>query len=189
MLADTTAATILALIPLPVVLADTTAATVLALIPPPVVLADTTATAILAPIPDPVVLADTTAATILALRPLPVVLTDILATTILAICSPPVVLADSTAATILAPIPLPVVLAQTPFLGCGFSFALSAHNLDIWIRVISILLVAIVVHYVHAQARTTDLSHSRNGPTIVRAIFKLYEHLGTRSWRREYSCN
>ena len=152
-------------------------------------LADATTATIFASRALPVVLAETTATTILASRALPVVLAETTATTLFALRSPPVVLADANAATILTIVPLLVVRTHFPFPGRGFPFALSAaaalrHNLDIWIRVIGILFVSIIVHNVHAQqARATDLSHSRNDPTVVHAIFELHQHFGTRRHR------
>ena len=93
-------------------LADATAAALLAVGALPPVLADASAAALLAHVAPPPVLADAAAAALLAVGALPPVLADASAAALLAHVAPPPVLADASAAALPAHGALPPVLAD-----------------------------------------------------------------------------
>ena len=125
MLADATAAAVLALIPRSAMLADLAAATVLALAPLAAVLADPAPAAVLAPPPLTAVCADLTPAALLAVPFLSAVLADLGAAAVLALSPPSAMHADPAAAAVLAEAPPSAVLAD---LAAAAVFALASPS-------------------------------------------------------------
>jgi len=112
-LAQATAAAVLAPAPPPLVLAEAAAAAVTALKPQPLVLTEAAAAAVLAPVPLPLVLAETVVAAVLVRAPPPPVFAEVAAAAVMVLSPPPLVLTEDVAAAVLAPAPPPLVLAET----------------------------------------------------------------------------
>ena len=111
-LAQATAAAVLAPAPPPLVLAEAAAAAVTALKPQPLVLTEAAAAAVLAPVPLPLVLAETVVAAVLVRAPPPPVFAEVAAAAVMVLSPPPLVLAETAAAAVMVLVPLPLVFAE-----------------------------------------------------------------------------